>query len=433
MTFLDELAKLAEGKTPEEAKAAQDKAIADVKTKADEMARANRGAMASGSMVWKEGRLVNTQSSSTELTGSAQAVIDAQNAGTDLNTIDYSDPDQAGFAAWLESQGLLDTFINKEGNWGMFWDNYMLGGGKEGNPIYGGEGGGGAQSSTTTDTKGTPGDTAVITSTLRRWGFSADEVSGLAGWVQTQIQAGVPPDSILLLIMAQPQFKARFPGMQAAIDAGYGPPSPDEYIMYEDSLRELVDKWLPGETVGNVDTLVTTLMGGNISIQQVRDRLQIAYDEILNAPVDVKSWFMSEYGQAGDGMLASVLLDPNKDFTDLEQVAKEAYTQAAADQILGERITKGVAKNIANLGMTQEAQYRQFRDLSRQELLYAEKITEDTDLRIETEGVASAFGVDTGAMNTVEQRIEERGAAFGGGGGAVVGQRGATGFGSANR
>ena len=237
---------------------------------------------------------------------------------------------------------------------------------------------------------------------------------------------------MLLLVMDQPQFKARFPGMQAAIDAGYGPPSPDEYIMYEDSLRELVDKWLPGETVGNVDTLITTLMGGNISIQQVRDRLQIAYDEILNAPVDVKSWFMSEYGEAGDGMLASVLLDPNKDFTDLEQVAKEAYTQAASDQILGESITKGVAKNIANLGMTQEAQYRQFRDLSRQELLYAEKITEDTDLKIEVEGVTSAFGTDTESMNAVEQRIEERGAAFGGGGGAVVGQRGATGFGSAN-
>ena len=431
MTFLDELAKLAEGKTPEEAKAAQDKAIADVKTKAEEMKRANRIAMASGSMVWKEGRLVNTQSSSTELTGSAQAVIDAKNAGAGLNTIDYTDPDEAGFAAWLEGQGLLDTFINKEGDkWGQFWDDYMLGGGKETGRPFGGSGSG-ARSSTT-DTKGTPGDTEVITSTLRRWGFSADEVSGLAGWVQTQIQSGVPPESVLLLIMDQPQFKARFPGMQAAIDAGYGPPSPDEYIMYEDSLRELVDKWLPGETVGNVDSLVTRLMGGNISIQQVRDRLQIAYDEILNAPVDVKSWFMSEYGEAGDGMLASVLLDPNKDFTDLEQVAKEAYTQAAADQILGERITKGVAKNIANLGMTQEAQYRQFRDLSRQELLYAEKITEDTDLRIETEGVASAFGVDTGAINTVEQRIEERGAAFGGGGGAVVGQRGATGFGSAN-
>jgi len=289
-------------------------------------------------------------------------------------------------------------------------------------------------STTTTSSNiaGEPGESDVITSSLRRWGFSADEISGLAGWVQGQLQAGVPVESVLLLIYDQPKFQSRFPGMKAAIDAGYGAPSPDDYIMYEDSLRELVDKWLPGETVGNVDTLVTKLMGGNISIQQVRDRLQIAYDEILNAPVDVKSWFMSEYGEAGDGMLASVLLDPNKDFTDLEQVAKEAYTQAAADQILGERITKGVAKNIANLGITQEAQYRQFRDLSRQELLYAEKITEDTDLRIETEGVASAFGVDTGAMNTVEQRIEERGAAFGGGGGAVVGQRGATGFGSAN-
>ncbi len=426
MTFLETLSKL----TAEE----QAAEVAKVKKLADEMGRANRGAIQSGSVVWEEGRLVNTQSSSTELTGSVQAVIDAKNANADLNTIDYSDPDQAGFAAWLEGQGLLDTFINKEGDWGMFWDNYMLGGGKEGNQIYGGEGGSGNGDppSGGLDTKGTPGDTEVITSTLRRWGFSADEVSGLAGWIQTQIQSGVPPESVLLLVMDQPQFKARFPGMQAAIDAGYGPPSPDEYIMYEDSLRELVDKWLPGETVGNVDTLITTLMGGNISIQQVRDRLQIAYDEILNAPVDVKSWFMSEYGEAGDGMLASVLLDPNKDFTDLEQVAKEAYTQAASDQILGESITKGVAKNIANLGMTQEAQYRQFRDLSRQELLYAEKITEDTDLKIEVEGVTSAFGTDTESMNAVEQRIEERGAAFGGGGGAVVGQRGATGFGSAN-
>ena len=417
MTFLDELAKL----TPDE----QAAEVAKVKKQADEMARANRGAMASGSMVWKEGRLVNTQSSSTELTGSAQGVVDALAAG-EIRKIDYSDPNEAAFAAWLKEQGKLQGWLDGTDPQGsVYWDLW------EGRDPYGG-GGNGDPPSGGLDTKGTPGDTEVISATLRRWGFSADEVSGLAGWVQTQIQSGVPPESVLLLVMEQPQFKARFPGMQAAINAGYGPPSPDEYIMYEDSLRELVDKWLPGETVGNVDTLITTLMGGNISIQQVRDRLQIAYDEILNAPVDVKSWFMSEYGEAGDGMLASVLLDPNKDFTDLEQVAKEAYTQAAADQILGESITKGVAKNIANLGMTQEAQYRQFRDLSRQELLYAEKITEDTDLKIEVEGVASAFGIDTGAMNTVEQRIEERKAAFGGGGGAIVGQTGTTGFGSAN-
>ena len=414
MTFLDELAKLAEGKTPEEAKAAQDKAIAEIQAKAD-AAIQEAGAVIGGegaTHTWNKGVLTKIEPSSTStLTG-------------DIRKINYDDPNEAAFAAWLEGQGKLQGWLDgTDPQSSVYWDLW------EGRDPYAESS---ISSSSTIDTKVTPGDTEVITSTLRRWGFSADQVSGLAGWVQTQIQSGVPPESVLLLIMDQPQFKARFPGMQAAINAGYGPPSPDEYIMYEDSLRELVDKWLPGETVGNVDTLITTLMGGNISIQQVRDRLQIAYDEILNAPVDVKSWFMSEYGEAGDGMLASVLLDPNKDFTDLEQVAKEAYTQAASDQILGERITKGVAKNIANLGMTQEAQYRQFRDLSRQELLYAEKITEDTDLRIETEGVASAFGVDTGAMNTVEQRIEERGAAFGGGGGAVVGQRGATGFGSAN-
>ena len=416
MTFMEALSKL----TPDE----QAAEIAKVKKQADEMAFANRGAMASGSMVWEEGRLVKTQSSSTELTGDASPENNLINTG-EIRKINYDDPNEAAFAAWLESQGKLQGWLDgTDPQSNVYWDLW------EGRDPY--AEGSSSSNSSGIDTKGTPGDTEVITSTLRRWGFSADEVSGLAGWVQTQIQSGVPPESVLLLIMDQPQFKTRFPGMQAAISAGYGPPSPDEYIMYEDSLRELVDRWLPGETVGNVDGLVTTLMGGNISIQQVRDRLQIAYDEILNAPVDVKSWFMSEYGEAGDGMLASVLLDPNKDFTDLEQVAKEAYTQAASDQILGERITKGVAKNIANLGMTQEAQYRQFRDLSRQELLYAEKITEDTDLKIETEGVASAFGINTESMDAVEQRIEERGAAFSGGGGAVVSQRGATGFGSAN-
>ena len=105
MTFLDELAKLAEGKTPEEAKAAQDKAIAEIQAKAD-AAIEEAGAVIGGegaTHTWDKGVLTKIEPSPTST------------PTFEPNIIDYSDPDQAGFAAWLESQGLLDTFINKEG------------------------------------------------------------------------------------------------------------------------------------------------------------------------------------------------------------------------------------------------------------------------------------------------------------------------------
>jgi len=275
------------------------------------------------------------------------------------------------------------------------------------------------------------GSLEVIDSTLRRWGFTADEIGGLSGWVQQQLQAGIGVESVLILIYDQPGFQSRFPGMKAATDAGFAPPSPDDYIEYEDGLREYIDQYLPNEAAGNVDTLMTTLMGGNISLLQVQQRLQIAYDEILNAPVDVKGWFLQEYGENADAMLATVLLDPDQSFTDLEQAAKEAYTQAAASEILSNTITKGTARQIASLGYTQESQYRQFTDLAKQEFLYIEKLTERDDLRMEREGVESAFGIDLDASRSVAEREEERLSEFSGGGGAYAGQ-GITGFGATN-
>ena len=275
------------------------------------------------------------------------------------------------------------------------------------------------------------GSLEVIDSTLRRWGFTADEIGGLSGWVQQQLQAGIGVESVLILIYDQPGFQSRFPGMKAATDAGFAPPSPDEYIEYEDGLREYIDQYLPNEAAGNVDTLMTTLMGGNISLHQVQQRLQIAYDEILNAPVDVKGWFLQEYGENADAMLATVLLAPDQSFTDLEQAAKEAYTQAAASEILSNTITKGTARQIASLGYTQESQYRQFTDLAKQEFLYIEKLTERDDLRMEREGVQSAFGIDLDASRSVAEREEERLSEFSGGGGAYAGQ-GITGFGATN-
>ena len=276
-----------------------------------------------------------------------------------------------------------------------------------------------------------PGSLAVINSTLRRWGFNIEEIGGLSSWVQSQLQAGIDVASVLILIYDQPDFQSRFPGMKAAIDAGFAAVTPDDYIEYEDGLREYVDQYLPSETVGNLDTLMTTLLGSNISIEQVKSRLQIAYDEILNAPVDVKSWFLQEYGEGADAMLATVLLDPDQSFTDLEQTAKESYTQAAASEILSNAITKDTASKIASLGYTQESQYRQFTNLAKQEFLYLEKLTETDDLRIAREGVESAFGVDADAAMAVARREEERLSEFSGGGGAYAGA-GITGFGAIN-
>ena len=283
----------------------------------------------------------------------------------------------------------------------------------------------------TTIGTGIPGAEDVIKSTLRRWGFTTDEISTLGGWVRGQLQTGIDVESVLTLIYDQPGFQSRFPGMKAATDAGFAPLSPDEYIEYEDGLREYVDQYLPSEAAGDIDTLMTTLMGGNISLLQVQQRLQIAYNEILNAPVDVKSWFLQEYGESADAMLATVLLDPEQSFTDLEQTAKEAYTQAAASEVLANTITKDTARKIASLGYTQESQYRQFTDLAKQEFLYVEKLTERDDLRIEKEGVESAFGIDPDASRSVTEREEERLSAFSGGGGAYTGQ-GITGFGATN-
>ena len=136
----------------------------------------------------------------------------------------------------------------------------------------------------------------------------------------------------------------------------------------------------------------------------------------------------------------SLFLDPTKDWADLENKINTAEVGAWGRMAAG--LDAGwdteMANKVADLGLSQAQLWNSFTNLKDKELLFAENINENTDLRYEAEGVEAEFGIGGSALtlqDLIERRKERRVSRFAGGG---TGQAGAmitgstTGIGAAN-
>ena len=283
-------------------------------------------------------------------------------------------------------------------------------------------------------------NTGSITSMIENWiiprltGKFIDTVSGKAMPPPTEAKNLLPE------LFERPEFKERFPGYHPRLEAGYNAIDIQDYLAYENTFKELMythglDTYINNATnTKTMDTYIGDLITGNVSIQQVQQRINQGVSAVMNAPEQVQTTFAIWYGEKnGENALLANFLDPNEDLFDLKNMAQAAIAGGYAIDILGEdgRITQNMAEEIADLDYSNQQLQQAYSQLSQQTLLFAEKAGEE-DYTIAREGVLSALNMNSEVQERVRRRKRERMGDFSGGGGAMVSGT-TTGFGSANR
>lgn len=377
---------------------------------------------------------------------------------TTNNTINYDDQNQADFATWLESQGLLAGWINKsDPNWGMYWDSWMLGGGKEGKSIYA------SQEGVTDESPSEETDTTLLLSSLKssfmsallETGLDTETINKLWEWAEGRFtnDSSFTAAQALVEMYDQQAFKDRFPGiahMRDLPEVRRDIPSPAEYLQREGKMKQWFNQYGLDAFPANLDNLVAESFISSVGDAELLERMQTASRLIYEAPQEVQDTFGDWYGPASDAALMIAFLDPDdkvfgnewKSLTTLKSQVETAeiggWSRMYMD--LDSPIDKAQAEAIGKLGLQQSQVWSKFGSIKEQENLFLEKQGE-MDLTMEGAGVAAEFGIDYNAMsgqdlaNMLDRRLQRRTGQFRGGG---TGQTGAiqtgtgTGIGAAN-
>jgi len=255
---------------------------------------------------------------------------------------------------------------------------------------------------------------------------------------ETTLPPVTSPENLLPELFEQPEFKARFPGYHPRLEAGYNAISVEDYLTYENKFKEIMNvhglnKYIEASSNTNtMETYIGDLIAGNISFQQIQDRMAQGVEAVLNAPPEVAQQFETYFGGEGENALLANFIDPNQTLFNLRDMAQAAVAGGYAINIMGDEgfIGKQLAEEIADLDYTSQQLQQAFSAVSQQSLLFAEKLGEE-DYTMAQEGVKAALNMDQDVSKRVQRRRRERMGDFSGGGGAMVSGT-TTGFGSAN-
>lgn len=295
------------------------------------------------------------------------------------------------------------------------------GGGDDGDPDPGPSGGGGggydpyAAYFANQESQRQRNAIAVVKGMLEQYGLGS-----LYNTIVGYIKDGYDPETVMILIRSTPQYKQRFPAMEALAAKGRAI-SEAEYINYEQAASGLERRYgLPqGMLMGNVTKLLTA----EVSATELNDRVILASAAAIQSPDDVKKIFSSYYGIDQGGMTA-YFLDPDVATPLLQkQYASAMIGTEAARQGVG--IDVYGAQNLESLGITNEQAREGFGNVAKEMSFTAGR----GDVVTQQQLIGSNLAGDEAARSAVERTRGSRLGRFQGGGQFVQGQK--TGEGSA--
>lgn len=236
------------------------------------------------------------------------------------------------------------------------------------------------------------------------------------------IKQGYDADSIMVMIRTTPEYKQRFPAMEALARKGRAI-SEGEYIAYEQTAAGLERRYgLPqGMLMGNV----TGLLEAEVSAAELNDRVLLAASASLEVPQDVRDTF-TQYYNIGQGGLTAYFLDPGVATPLLEkQYASARIGTEAMRQGVG--IDVGIAQNLQELGVSPEQAREGFGAVGR-----SRGLTEGRgDVVNQQQLISGLVAGDQRAQQDIERAVGGRLGRFQGGGEFLTTGQGAVGLGTA--
>jgi hypothetical protein len=221
------------------------------------------------------------------------------------------------------------------------------------------------------------------------------------------------PDAIIFSIREQDAYKKRFAANKARADKGLSELDPGSYIQLEDTFRRLMQSnGLPTGFYDQTDDF-TKLIEGDVSPQELQDRVQNGFRAVQDADPEVKRQMQELYG-VNEAGLAAYFLDPTKAAPILTRQAEAAKISARAKGLANLQLTALTAEELAARGITQTEAEAGFTKLGLQQGLYSEMSGEQA--LTQQQKVGAALGTDINAQTILEQRKGTRKSPFQGGG-----------------
>lgn len=234
------------------------------------------------------------------------------------------------------------------------------------------------------------------------------------------VRDGYEPDAALMMLRNTPEYKQRFPAMEALSQKGRSI-SESEYIAYERNAAQL--EQLYGLPKGMIQNNVTTLLTNEVSGDELQERVVLSAAASVTAPQDLKNTLKNYYG-IDSGGLAGYFFDPAIATPLLE---RQFATAVIGTEALRQDVNVGldIAQNLQQLGVTQEEAREGFGQVRRLEGLTRGK----GDRVNQQQLIGGTFGqAEQGRQ--IEQAQSARRARFEAGGQFVTEQSGVSGLGT---
>lgn len=234
----------------------------------------------------------------------------------------------------------------------------------------------------------------------------------LGDWAWEQLQNGAGESEVTLSLYDRPEFKRRFPAIEARVKKGLAPLSPAEYVEYERRYRQMMQaSGLPPSFYDQPED-VQGFLEDDVSLNELQARIQGGYDAVKGAPKEVREAFASFFGADSDAALASFVLDRSRALPALEKAIATAQAGGLGWRY-GFSVDRGMADKIADYGRSASQVEQGFNTLQSLNPLFDETISETSDFKWDKEGADAVFGASQGAQRQLEGRVAQRSNAVG--------------------
>lgn len=266
---------------------------------------------------------------------------------------------------------------------------------------------------------------AIINDTLGQYGLAS-----LGDFAWKEYLAGTPISQIMLDIRSTPEYRTRFPAMDALAKAGHAI-NETTYIDYERNATSLMRSYgLPSGFYDQPDDF-TNLLTNNVALPELKSRLDAYQTAAFQSPPEVRQALQDFYGVGADGMLTAFFIDPDRALPIVQKDLNAAQAGGYARSTGFGGLTREQAEGLTALGLSPADYQKGFGNLaSQQQALQGLPGQNQGQISTDT-ALAAQFGGNVAAQQEIENRQLDLLAPNKQGGGVVSTQQGAVGAGVA--
>jgi hypothetical protein len=188
------------------------------------------------------------------------------------------------------------------------------------------------------------------------------------------VENGENDNATMLWLYQQPEFKARFPALEA-LQKRYQSVTPTEYIELERQYREVMRGAGLSATFFDGPDDFTALIENDVSQKEFQERVDNGFKKVAEASPAVRDAFRQYFGVEGDAALAAFFIDPDRSAPKLAKAAQMAELGGAASA-MGVQINSDYAEKLTRLGVTEQQALAGFQKMQQQRSLFSGGIGE---------------------------------------------------------